>query len=354
MGTFRFSVKVTDASPSPRWTTTSYTLVIAPVSLLVASTALPAATVQNPYFASLETSGGTAPYTWKLLSGSLPGGITLSRAGNLAGVAAAEGTFKFSVQVRDGSPTSETATANLSLVVGGPINWSGYLEEGSYTSVTGTFTIPTSISCAQGQRAPAVVSQWVGIGGAKALQGISGAGGSALIEAGVTETWKGGGAQPPTCPLPNTTGFTISPWLQVVPGQPTPIVMTVQGGDRVTVTIFRISDGKWAVTLDDVPSLPSASRQDFRIEETYNGRATGVGYAVGASGTTPLAAYSPTVEFTNLQTVGPTHLIASEVLVQNHLQVSTPSAYSTRSASFSVAYGSVAPSGPDSTGGSPS
>jgi hypothetical protein len=350
-GTSQFSIKVTDSSPHPESTTFAYKLEIAPVSLLVATTALPAATTHSPYTAPLITSGGTAPYTWKKTSGTLPTGIKLSTAGNLSGVASSAGTYTFTVQVTDSSPKKETATASLTMIVGnGPTSWSGYIQTGTYSSVTGAFTVPNTISYAQGQIAPSTassaVSEWVGLDGAT---------GPSIIDAGVTEVFT------PTA----SPEVTITPWWSTS-GKQTPIVMTVQGGDSITVDIFRVSDNTWAITLDD-----NTSKQDFRTETTYGGPGATADYVVGApvapSGTPArgtstseptttvpvafpgtsvyhLASYSPAVNFTVLQTSGRTKATAAVVLVQGGVQVSTPSEYTPDG--FAVAYGSVAPPAP--------
>jgi hypothetical protein len=84
-GSFPISIKVTDSSPRPETATMTYKLVVAPESLLVATTALPGAATGSPYVASLAASGGTAPFTWQIVSGHLPAGITMTSAGNLSG-----------------------------------------------------------------------------------------------------------------------------------------------------------------------------------------------------------------------------------------------------------------------------
>ena len=336
-GTSKFTVKVTDSSPKPVSTTAAFKLAIAPVSLLVANTALPAATSGSPYTASLLTSGGTAPFTWQKISGTLPAGINLSSAGNLAGITKEQGTYTFTVRVTDSSPVRESARATLTMIVGnGPTSWSGYIKTGKFSSVNGTFTVPSTVSYAQGQTGPpalAAVSEWVG------LDGVTG---SSALQAGVTEIFS-------TTPTPNVS---ISPWWSTStdPTAQKPIVMTVSGGDSITVDIFRISGDAWAITLDD-----NTSKQDFRTETTYSGPAASAEWVVAAPGAGSgaactgmsvycLASYSPSVNFTVVQSTGSTKATAAVVLVQAGVQVSTPSTYTTQG--FAVAYGSVAPPAP--------
>ncbi|GAB3348835.1 hypothetical protein GCM10027430_10210 [Lysobacter tyrosinilyticus] len=61
---------------------------------------LPAATYNAAYSQTLTASsgnGGTAPYTFSIASGALPGGMTLSAAGTLSGTPTAAGSFNFTV-----------------------------------------------------------------------------------------------------------------------------------------------------------------------------------------------------------------------------------------------------------------
>jgi hypothetical protein len=353
-GRFHFGIKATDSSPQPLSATTSYTLVIAPVSLLVATTGLPAASLDNPYEAALATSGGTAPFKWRVISGHLPHGIVMSPAGYITGITKSPGTFTVTVRVTDSSPTPETATASLTLLVGGDAsNWSGYVQTGSYTGVTGTFVVPTQVGPAQNQStcqsqatppdACAAVSQWVGLDGTT---------GKNLIQAGVTEADVNG-------------TITVYPWWEILPKANTPINMTVSGGDKITVSIFKAAGNVWAITLDN-----DTTGLSFRTEEAYGGKGGTADFIVEAptDGNTkppsvyPLASYAaaapgssasqPTagqavanpVLFTNLQTVGHTVSSAALVLVQDGVQLSTPSMETPTG--FAVAYGSVAPSPP--------
>jgi hypothetical protein len=360
-GSFSLSVKVTDSSPSPMSTVRAYSLTVTPVPLLVSTTGLPAVAVDSPYAAVLTASGGTAPYTWTE-SGALPPGIVLSSAGNLTGETNTAGAYEFTVQVVDSSPNRETASAVLTLVVGSSAaDWSGYVLDGNYTSVNGTFTVPSTFSYAQDHLTPAAVTQWVG------LDGVTG---PSPIQAGVTEMF--GPSASVACP-PSTSSMStpICAWWGVPSsaGVPvvTPIEMTISAGDKITVTIFRIGGNAWAVTFDD-----DTSSQEFRAQTSYNGPGTTADFVLEApsspyivavptgsssgTGTTtttvagstakvyPLAAFSPPVDFTDLETEGTTSASAALVLVMNGVQVATPSVYT--STGFAVAYGSVAPAAP--------
>jgi hypothetical protein len=77
---------------------------------------LTSATQYSAYSQTLTASGAEAPYTWSLVSGALPSGITLSSAGLISGAtSAAPTTYNFTVQARDALGC--TATKSFALTV---------------------------------------------------------------------------------------------------------------------------------------------------------------------------------------------------------------------------------------------
>jgi large repetitive protein len=50
---------------------------------------------------SYQAVGGTAPYTWWVSAGALPGGLSMSTDGAISGTPIASGTFSFTVVVND-------------------------------------------------------------------------------------------------------------------------------------------------------------------------------------------------------------------------------------------------------------
>ncbi len=88
-----------------------------PISFtLPASTTLTAGTVASPYAGvTFVATGGTSPYTYAVVSGSLPAGMTLSAARILSGTPTAGGTFSFTVQATDHNSLSATQTYSLTI-----------------------------------------------------------------------------------------------------------------------------------------------------------------------------------------------------------------------------------------------
>jgi putative cell wall-binding protein/alpha-tubulin suppressor-like RCC1 family protein len=108
------------------------------------TTTLPAAVVTQPYTATLTATGGTAPFTWSVVSGSLPAGLSLSTAGSISGTPSTPGTASFTVTVHDS--TGATATAPLTLDVTG----SGTIRAGSISAGGGhscAVTIGGAVKC---------------------------------------------------------------------------------------------------------------------------------------------------------------------------------------------------------------
>src|SRR5579862_1541518 len=92
---------------------------IAPLSTLAVSTSsLPNGTTGRQYQAQLMASGGERPYTWTLISGSLPAGLTMTADGLISGIPTAAGNDVFAVQVTDQFQNAATKTFTLNVVSG--------------------------------------------------------------------------------------------------------------------------------------------------------------------------------------------------------------------------------------------
>lgn len=102
-------------------------------------------------------------------------------------------------------------------------NWSGYsVTGGKYTSVTGTWTVPTVTAAIQGADAT-----WVGVGGIDA---------SDLIQAGTQATVSGG-------------EVAYEAWIEMLPASSRPVSLSVSAGDSVTVTITQKAAVDWTIQI---------------------------------------------------------------------------------------------------------
>lgn len=121
IGTYNFSVRVTDASTGPGtyFEVESVSMTVsAPPTIAVAPSTLPGAAVAAAYNQTVSASGGTAPYSFAVTAGALPAGLSLSTTGTLAGTPTAGGTFNFTVTATDAN--SFTGSRAYSLTVSAP------------------------------------------------------------------------------------------------------------------------------------------------------------------------------------------------------------------------------------------
>jgi hypothetical protein len=104
--TWTFTVQVSDAM-SPADTASDDFTITASSSTLAISTAspLPSATAGVAYSTILAATGGTPPYAWALVGGSLPTGLSLSSGGTISGTTNVAGNVNITVQVTDGAST---------------------------------------------------------------------------------------------------------------------------------------------------------------------------------------------------------------------------------------------------------
>ncbi len=88
-------------------------------NLTITTTSLSGATQGQPYSQTLSATGGKSPYNWSISSGNLPAGLGLSSSGTISGKPTIAGTSTFTVRVTDNSTPQQSATKQLSIVVGG-------------------------------------------------------------------------------------------------------------------------------------------------------------------------------------------------------------------------------------------
>ncbi len=73
-------------------------------------------TVGLAYSQTLTVSGGTPPYTWALMSGVLPAGLSLSNTGVVSGTPGGVGTSSFTVGVTDNASAFSSQTFSLTIL----------------------------------------------------------------------------------------------------------------------------------------------------------------------------------------------------------------------------------------------
>ncbi|STQ98598.1 putative Ig domain-containing protein [Janthinobacterium lividum] len=122
-GSFTVTVQAADAHLFTG--TQSYTLVVSSATVSLTPATLSNPTAEAAYSATLSATGGTAPYTFSVSSGTLPAGLSLNGAtGVLSGTTNVAGSFPFSIKVTDsstgvGAPFS--ASNSYTLAVAAPV-----------------------------------------------------------------------------------------------------------------------------------------------------------------------------------------------------------------------------------------
>ncbi|MCU0124384.1 putative Ig domain-containing protein [Pseudomonas vlassakiae] len=164
-GADTFTYTATNASGTS--TPASVTLTVSKPTLAITPASLPSGTAGSAYNQTLASDAGTAPYTYALVSGTLPPGVTFSSAGVFSGTPSGSGTFNFSISSTDqygatgsNSYTVTIAAPSISLApatlpngnYGAPysqaVSASG--GNGSYTYSVVAGSLPTGLALASG------------------------------------------------------------------------------------------------------------------------------------------------------------------------------------------------------------
>jgi hypothetical protein len=105
-----------------------------PTPLSVTTTSLASGQTAVAYNVTLAATGGTAPYSWSVKTGTLPAGLSLSTAGAITGTPTTAGAASLTIQVSDSEATPQTAASgSLTLAISG-----GMLQITSTTATVGT------------------------------------------------------------------------------------------------------------------------------------------------------------------------------------------------------------------------
>lgn len=237
-------------------------------------------------------------------------------------------------------------------------NWSGYAETGTFTGVSGTWTVP-AVSASSGST---YSSAWIGVDGFND---------SNLIQTGTEEDYYSGSAH-------------YDAWWEILPAAETEISPTtypVKPGDTMSAQIWETTattggsgrggrhgstEHVWDITISD-----TTANWSFTTSQGYSGAGTSAEWIMEAPEVggkiATLAHYTITPAtpgagdfdnagiLTTIPSGTPTYSNAalnyandSGVMIQNNVQVSTPGDPDSAGNSFNVAYGSTLPATPTS------
>jgi len=202
-GSSAFTVAVSDANGRSASTSLTLTVVAPPT---ITTTGLPGGIAGAAYSAAVQGTGGTAPYSWSIASGSLPPGLILaSTTGLISGMPSGSGMYNLNTQMTDinglsaskaflmtivaalnitaaSLPSGSTGAAyNATLTASGgttPYSWSvvsGQLPPGLALNTTsgiisgtptaaGTYNLGVQVSDAASQSASKIFSVLIGVG----------------------------------------------------------------------------------------------------------------------------------------------------------------------------------------------
>ncbi|QUP55242.1 autotransporter domain-containing protein [Ralstonia syzygii] len=217
-GTVNFTVTGTDSSTGtgPYTISATYTLTTSAPTISLSPTTLSGATVGAAYSQSVTASGGAAPYSYAVVSGALPAGLSLNAStGALTGTPTAAGTF--SVTVRGTDANAYSGTRSYSLTVAAPTI---ALTPATLAGATVSSAYSQSVA-ASGGTAPytyAVTSgalpAGLSLSSAGTLSGTPTAGGSFSFTVSATDSTTGTG------PFTGSRAYTLtvgSPTLTITP-----------------------------------------------------------------------------------------------------------------------------------------
>jgi hypothetical protein len=203
-------------------------------------------------------------------------------------------------------------------------NWAGYaVAGGPYSSVGAQWTVPAVSASYRGSFSVL----WVGIDGFTS---------SALIQAGTEADYRNGAAH-------------YSAWSEILPAPAVTIrTLSVRPGDRMSVTITRVSSGRWRIVVKDARS------GSYATTRAYSGSASSAEWIeetpIVGGRTTLLAAHSTVVfDHASLDGASP-NLVPQDAgaMIRRGVLVDTPSTPDADGDGFALAEQATPPPRPRS------
>jgi hypothetical protein len=117
IGTYTFTITVSDNTQPPATASQTFTITVAP-GFAITTPILPNGTPGSPYQVTLSADHGITPYSWSLVLGALPAGLTLnSKTGIITGTPTKPGVYNLLIRASDSSQPPQTTTAQFTLTI---------------------------------------------------------------------------------------------------------------------------------------------------------------------------------------------------------------------------------------------
>ena len=109
--------------------------------LSITTNSLPGGVAIVAYNATLVAISGQTPYSWSIIAGTLPTGLTLAPStGVISGVPAASGTFNFTVQVTGANLQTDTKPLSIAISPSATLTWNASTSVDGYNVYRGNAT----------------------------------------------------------------------------------------------------------------------------------------------------------------------------------------------------------------------
>ncbi|HVR84995.1 MAG TPA: putative Ig domain-containing protein, partial [Planctomycetota bacterium] len=303
-----FTVTVTD-STSPVAQTASKAFTLAVNSPISVTALLAAATLNSAYSHTPTFSGGTAPFDWSLVSGTLPPGLTISAAGLISGTPTATGVFSFVLIVTDATGASVTTGMNIQVNTGITITTSSLppdtinISYGSVPINASGGTLPYTTWAVTGGGLPPGISLNAATG---FLTGTPTGTGSFPVtitvtdSAGATASSTGLTIQINPVPVitssslpPDTQGINYNQQLTTTPGTGTGfLTFSLQGGSILPAGITLSPSG----LLSGIPSAPYNSTFNVIVTDSVGAVSAPVNFGLVINGPPVVTNNAPTAD----------------------------------------------------------